>query len=73
MNLTQKISKKLNYDVDQFSKKYEQHVKEFEKIVTQNDNTLNELFKSAIDLKYQIIDLKRHERELIEQKKNRKV
>lgn len=69
MNLTQKISKKLNYDVDQFSKKYEQHVKEFEKIVTQNDNTLNELFKSAIDLKYQIIDLKRHERELIEQKK----
>ena len=76
MNLTQKISKKLNYDVDQFSKKYEQDVKEFENSLTQNDNSLNELTKLAMDLKYQIIDLKGNERELNEkinklQKSNR--
>ena len=66
MNLTQKISKKLNYDVDQFSKKYEQDVKEFENSLTQNKNTSHELSKLAMDLKYQIIDLKGNKRELNE-------
>ena len=68
MNLTQKISKKLNYDVDQFSKKYEQHVKEFEDRLTKKSKIIDDALNTLFIAKHKIMSLKANERALIDKK-----
>jgi hypothetical protein len=66
--LTQKISKKLNYDVDQFSKKSEQKLRDPLDEFIQNTQTLNNHENKRIALEYEITRLKQDNRELNEMK-----
>ena len=68
MNLTQKISTKLNYNVDQFSKKYEQDVKEFEDRLTKKSKIIDDALNTLFIAKHKIMSLKANERELIDKK-----
>ena len=68
MNLTQKISNKLNYDVDQFSKKSEQNLRDPLEILLEDTRSINDHENKIIALEYEITRLKQDKRELIQMK-----